>query len=146
MTEEFVFTRILDAPRELVFECLTSPDHLTHFWGPSGTSAPLDQITVECRVGGRFEVLMRGDDGGEYLMRVVYEEVSAPERLVWTDVDNGMRTTSTLTDLGAGRTEVQIRQTNAPAFMQTPQAQAGFLTSLDKLTRYLLSLNAKGSS
>ena len=89
---------------------------------------------------------MRGDDGGDYLMRVVYEEVSAPERLVWTDVDNGMRTTSTLTDLGGGRTEVQIRQTNAPAFMQTPQAQAGFLTSLDKLTRYLLSLNAKGSS
>jgi uncharacterized protein YndB with AHSA1/START domain len=143
MTEELLFTRIFDAPRELVFQCMTSAEHLTHFWGPSGTTAPLDGITVECRPGGRFEVLMRGPDGGSYLMRVVYEEVSAPERLVWNDVDNGTRTSSTFTDLGDNRTQVQIRQTNAPDFMLTPEARAGFLTSLDKLSRYLLSLSAK---
>ncbi len=37
---ELQFTRVFDAPRELVFNCMIDPDHLTHFWGPAGTSAP----------------------------------------------------------------------------------------------------------
>ena len=37
---ELRFSRVFDAPRELVFRCMTDPDHLTHFWGPTGVSAP----------------------------------------------------------------------------------------------------------
>ena len=50
---ELRFTRVFEAPRELVFECMTDPDHLTHFWGPTGVSAPRDRITVDARAGRR---------------------------------------------------------------------------------------------
>jgi uncharacterized protein YndB with AHSA1/START domain len=140
-TDELVFTRVFDAPRDLVFRCLTEPGHLTCFWGPAGVSAPLDKISVDARPGGVFETVMVNDaDGSEYRMRVIYDEVVSPERLVWTDPDSGMTTTSTLTDLGGGRTEVRIHQARVPAPMRSPQAQAGFATSLDKFAAYLARL------
>lgn len=47
------FTRVFDAPRQLVFSCLVDPEHLTHFWGPIGVSAPLDLIVVDARRAAR---------------------------------------------------------------------------------------------
>lgn len=135
---ELTYTRVFDAPRELVFRCMTEPDHLTHFWGPAGVSTPRENIAVDLRPGGVFETVMVNDaDGSEYRLRVIYDEVVPPERLVWTDPDSGMTTTSTLTDLGGGRTEVRIHQVRVPALMRSPQAQAGFKTSLDRFAAYL---------
>ena len=135
---ELIFIRVFEAPRELVFRCMTEPEHLTHFWGPAGVSAPLDQIKVDARPGGVFETVMINDaDGSEYRMRVIYDEVAAPERLAWTDQDTGMTTTSTFTDLGGNRTEVRIRQARVPEPFRSPEAQAGFLTSLDRFAAYL---------
>ncbi|HEV3292605.1 MAG TPA: SRPBCC domain-containing protein [Streptosporangiaceae bacterium] len=134
---ELSFTRVFDAPRELVFRCLIEPEHLTHFWGPAGVSTPLAHITVDPRPGGVFETVMVSDaDGSQYPTRAVYVEVSEPERLVWTETHSGMTVTATLTDLG-GRTEVRIHQASVPAAFRTPQAQAGFLTSLDRFAGYL---------
>jgi uncharacterized protein YndB with AHSA1/START domain len=140
--DELIFTRVFDAPRDLVFRCMTEPEHLTHFWGPAGVSTPLDKITVDARPGGVFESVMVNDaDGSEYRLRVIYDEVTEPERLAWTDPDSGMTTTSTFTDLGGGRTEVRIRQRRVPAPMRTPQARAGFATSLDRFAAYLGTLS-----
>jgi uncharacterized protein YndB with AHSA1/START domain len=141
--DELIFTRVFDAPRDLVFRCMTEPEHLTHFWGPAGVSAPLDQIKVDARPGGIFETVMVNDaDGGEYRLRVIYDEVVAPDRLAWTDPDTGMTTTSTFTDLGSNRTEVRIHQTRVPAPFRTPEAQAGFATSLDRFAAYLGTLSS----
>ena len=62
---EVVITRIYEAPRELVFACMITPEHLTHFWGPPGISTPLDGIVIEPRPGGRFETVMVNDATGE---------------------------------------------------------------------------------
>ena len=141
---ELSFTRVFDAPRELVFRCLIEPAHLTHFWGPAGTSAPLAHIKVDPRPGGVFETVMVNDaDRSEYRTRVIYDEVAAPERLAWTDPDTGMTTTSTFTDLGGNRTEVRIHQARVPVPMRSPQAQAGFLTSLDRFAAYLDQLSGR---
>jgi uncharacterized protein YndB with AHSA1/START domain len=141
--DELVFTRVFEAPRELVFRCMTEPDHLTHFWGPAGVSTPLENITVDLRPGGVFETVMVNDaDGTRYAMRAVYVEVTAPERLVWTDPGTGVTTTSTFTDLGGARTEVRIRQVNVPEGFRSPEAQAGFATSLDRCAAYLGTLVA----
>ena len=138
---ELSFTRTFDAPRELVFRCLIEPEHLTHFWGPAGTSAPLAQIKADPRPGGVFETVMVNDaDGSEYPTRAVYVEVTEPERLVWTETHSGMTVTLTLSDLGDGRTHVRIHQARVPAEFRTPQAQAGFLTSLDCFAGYLAGL------
>jgi uncharacterized protein YndB with AHSA1/START domain len=141
-TDELSFTRVFDAPRELVFRCMIEPEHLTHFWGPAGVSTPLESIKVDPRPGGVFETVMVSDaDGSQYPVRAVYVEVTEPDRLVWTEPGTGMTTTSTFTDLGGGRTEVHIRQTKVPAAFRSPQAQAGFLTSLDRFAAYLGKLS-----
>ena len=139
--DELVFTRVFEAPRELVFRCMTEPEHLAHFWGPAGVSTPLENIKVDLRPGGAFETVMVSDaDGSQYAMRAVYVEVAAPERLVWTDPGTGMTTTSTFTDLGGARTEVEIRQVNVPEPFRSPEARAGFATSLDRCAAYLGAL------
>jgi uncharacterized protein YndB with AHSA1/START domain len=144
---ELRFTRLFDAPRELVFRCMIEPEHLTHFWGPIGTSAPLEHISVEAKQGGRFETVMVSDaDGSQYPTSAIYEEVTEPERLVWTELQSGMRVTITFTEAGRARTEVRIHQTNVPAEYRSEQAQAGFLTSLDRFAGYLAELAQGGTS
>ena len=60
------------------------------------------------RPGGVFETVMVNDaDGTEFPTHAIYDEVRAPERLVWTDPDTGMRVTSEFVELADGRTEVQ---------------------------------------
>ena len=139
---ELNLTRVFDAPRDLVFRCMITPEHLTHFWGPAGVSAPIEHIKVDPRPGGVFETVMVNDaDGTAYPTKAVYVEVAEPERLVWTEAHSGMTMTATFIDLGNSRTEVRIRQTNVPAAMLSPEAQAGFGTSLDKFAAYLESLS-----
>jgi len=135
---ELHFVRVFDAPRELVFRCMIEPEHLTHFWGPTGVSTPLATITCDPRPGGRFETVMVNDaDGSEYPTHAVFVEVKEPELLVMTEPDSGMTTTSTFVDLGDSRTEVRIHQTKVPAAYRGADAQAGFLSSLDRFAAYL---------
>ena len=143
---ELTYRRVHDAPRELLFDCMTMPEHLTHFWGPAGTTTPAGGITVDLRPGGVFETVMVNDaDGSQYTTRAVYVEVDRPGKLVWTEADTegGMTTTITFTELGDGRTEVVTHQVNVPAAVCSPQAQAGFLTSLDRFDVYVTSLTRK---
>jgi uncharacterized protein YndB with AHSA1/START domain len=141
---ELIYTRVFDAPRELVFRCMIEPEHLTHFWGPAGVSTPLESITVDARPGGVFETVMVNDaDGGQYPTRAIFVEVVEPERLVWTEPGTGMTTTSTFSDLGGTRTEVRIRQANPPESFRSPEAQAGFSTSLDRFAAYLRTLSGQ---
>jgi len=141
-TAELLITRTFNAPRELVFCCMTEPEHLTHFWGPIGVSTPIEKITVDLRVGGVFETVMVNDaTGEEYPSRGVYTEIDPPERLAFMEPDSGMITTSTFVDLGDGRTEVRIHQTDVPESYATPEAQAGFNSSLDRFEAYLAEIS-----
>jgi uncharacterized protein YndB with AHSA1/START domain len=145
MTEraELHFTRTFEAPRELVFACMTDADHLAHFWGPAGVSAPRERITLDARPGGRFETVMVSDaDGSEYPTRAVYDEVRPPELLVWTESLSGMKVRSEFVALGPDRTEVRIHQTYVPEAFSLPEAQAGFESSLDRFAAYLAGLTS----
>ena len=64
LERELVITRIFDAPRELVFQAWTDPEHLKKWWGPHGFTNPV--CDVDLRLGGRWSILMRGPDGTEY--------------------------------------------------------------------------------
>lgn len=140
---ELTITRVYNAPRELVFECMITPKHLTHFWGPVGATTPLETITVDPHPGGAFETVMVNDaDGAEYPTHAVYVEVDIPNKLVWIepDVEGGMKTSLTFTDLADGRTEVIIHQTNVPEMYRSAEAQAGMQSSLDRFAAYVSSL------
>ncbi len=77
--------------------------------------------------------------GTEYPRRGLFVEVVEPERLVWTE--SGITTTTTFVDLGDGRTEVRIHQTNVPEMYRSAEAQARFASSLDRFTTYLKTLS-----
>jgi uncharacterized protein YndB with AHSA1/START domain len=135
---ELQFTRVFEAPREVVFECMIDPDHLAHFWGPAGTSAPREHISVDARPGGVFSTIMVNDSGGgQYRTHAVYDEVRPPEVLSWTETHSGMKVTTQFVSLGPDRTEVRIHQRYVPEAFMAPEAQAGFSTSLDRFAAHL---------
>jgi uncharacterized protein YndB with AHSA1/START domain len=143
---EFTYRRTHNASRELLFDCMTQPEHLSQFWGPDGTTTPVDGITVDLRPGGAFETVMVSvADGSQYTMRAVFVAVERPAKLAWTepDVEGGMVTTITFTDLGDGRTEVVTHQTNVPAAFSSPEALRGFETSLRRFDDYVSGLTAR---
>jgi uncharacterized protein YndB with AHSA1/START domain len=78
--KEFIITRVFDAPRELVFQACTEPNHLAQWWGPKGFSAPVCEW--EARPGGKVLVVMRSPDGADYPMGGQFREVQPPERMV----------------------------------------------------------------
>jgi uncharacterized protein YndB with AHSA1/START domain len=142
-TGEVTYTRIHHAPAELLFECMTTPEHLTHFWGPTGTSAPVEEIVVDLRPGGEFRTVMVNDaDGERYPTLAIYDEVEWPTKLAWTEPDNGTKTTIVFRDLGDGRCEVTTLMVDLPSMFLSDEAQAGFRTSLDRCDAYVASLVA----
>jgi uncharacterized protein YndB with AHSA1/START domain len=86
--------------------------------------------------------MVNDTDGSTYPTSARYLEVSPPERLAWREEHSGMTVTTTFTDLGDDRTQVDIEQRHVPAPMLAPEAQAGFLTSLDRFAAHLARLTA----
>ena len=138
-TDELVFRRVFDAPPDLVWRCLTEPAELAQYWGPRGMFTPQDEIVVELHAGGRFETLMIGEHGS-YRMVATFTEVEPPGRIAWVEAQSGMQTTGILTDLGNGSTEIVIHQRHVPEARRSPEARAGFASSLDKLADHLAGL------
>jgi uncharacterized protein YndB with AHSA1/START domain len=139
--ENFTVRHVHPAPRDVVFACLTQPDHLTHFWGPAGTHTPVENIVVDLRPGGAFETTMVNDHTGDtYTMRAVYIDVEAPRHLTWREVDTDVLTDVTFVDRGDGTTEVVTTQRGLPPHMRTPAARAGWATALDRAAAYIAAI------
>jgi len=81
---EIVVTRVFNAPRRLVFDAWTNPEHLPHWMlGPDGWTMHVCEIDL--RPGGAWRFAWRHADGTEMEMRGEYREVVRPERLVNTE-------------------------------------------------------------
>jgi uncharacterized protein YndB with AHSA1/START domain len=79
---EIFATRVFDAPRELVFEAWTRPEHVKNWYGPRAFTMTICEIDL--RPGGAYRFVMRGPDGVAYAFSGVYREIARPERLVYT--------------------------------------------------------------
>jgi uncharacterized protein YndB with AHSA1/START domain len=77
---EIVIERLLDAPRERVFEVFTTADHLGRWWGPTGFS--VTTFAFDFRVGGVWRFVMHGPDGQDYQNRLVFDVIEPPSRLL----------------------------------------------------------------
>lgn len=82
---EICLTRVFDAPRHLVFEAMTRPEHIQRWWGclDEGYSVPVCE--VDLRPGGAWRFVNR-HPGGEAVFYGVYREITSPERLVYTEI------------------------------------------------------------
>jgi uncharacterized protein YndB with AHSA1/START domain len=77
-------TRVFDAPRRLVFEAWTKPEHVPNWMlGPPGWTMPVCEM--DRRPGGAWHYVWRRSDGSEMEMRGEYREIVSPERLVSTE-------------------------------------------------------------
>ena len=109
---EMVITRVLAAPRELVFDAWTDSEHIGRWWGPNGFTTT--NFEMDVRPGGTWRYVMHGPDGTDYPNRMRYLEVVRPERIVYDhddDVEDDprrFRTTVTFTEEGGG-TRITMR-------------------------------------
>ena len=76
---EIVISRVIGAPRELVFEAFTEVRHLSRWWGPEGFTTTTRAF--EFRVGGEWHFVMHGPDGTDYQEWISYTEIVPPERI-----------------------------------------------------------------
>jgi len=77
-----VITRVYDAPRELVFQAWTSPQHLARWYAPQGCT--IEFRSLDFRVGGTFHSCIHIPDGKRCWCAGVYREIFAPERIVFS--------------------------------------------------------------
>ena len=75
-------TRMLNAPRELVWRVFTEPEHVKQWWGPNGFTNTIHEMNVE--VGGEWNFTMHGPDGTDYRNEIKYEAIEKPWLLVFT--------------------------------------------------------------
>ena len=111
-----VLARTFDAPRELVFQAWSSPEHLANWFGPKDFTLPFCE--TDFRPGGAYRLCMRGPDGKDYWVHGVYREILEPERLAFTWERDGADdphpghtlVTITLEARGAGTTRLTLHQ------------------------------------
>jgi uncharacterized protein YndB with AHSA1/START domain len=80
MSKPFVIQRLLKAPRQLVWEVYTRPEHLPNWLGPKGSSMPYSKLDL--RVGGTFHYSMKTESGQELWGKWLFREITPPERIV----------------------------------------------------------------
>jgi uncharacterized protein YndB with AHSA1/START domain len=80
---EIVLTRVFDAPRRLLFEAWTKPEHVRRWYG-CGQIVLVD-CEIDLRIGGAWRYTLRAPDGAQLTIGGVYREISPPGRLVYTE-------------------------------------------------------------
>ena len=104
---ELVLSRVFDAPREVVFDAWTNPQHVGKWWGPKGFTTTTHRIDI--RTGGEWAFIMHGPDGRDYENHLYYDEIVKPERIVYTH-GPAPRFQSTITFIEQnGKTKVTMR-------------------------------------
>jgi uncharacterized protein YndB with AHSA1/START domain len=140
---ELVISRVIDAPRPLVFKAWTQPEHIARWWGPQGFT------TIHCemdiRVGGAYRVAMRSPEGTERWKRGVYREIVEPERIVftftWENPDNTvphheLLTTVTFDEVGS-KTRLTLRQGPFIDARHSDSHGVGWHSTFERLAEYL---------
>jgi uncharacterized protein YndB with AHSA1/START domain len=108
---EIRMTRLFDAPRDLVFEAMSKPEHITRWWGCLGEGYSVPVCEVDLRVGGAWRFVNRHPQG-EAAFHGVYRELNPPERVVFTEIfedfpDGESVVTAVLTDEN-GKTRLTV--------------------------------------
>ena len=137
---ELIITRLLNAPRELVWDVFTTPEHIKNWWGPNGFTNTIDKMDV--KPGGEWEFIMHGPDGTDYKNKSIYKEIVRPERIVFEHV-SGPKFIATITFTAEGnKTYLKWHMLfeSAEQFQQvvkTFKADEGLKQNIVKLEEYL---------
>src|SRR6476659_7278807 len=148
---EIVISRVISAPRELVFEAFTEVRHLSRWWGPAGFTTTTESF--EFRVGGEWIFVMHGPDGTDYAEWISWTEIASPERIALLHGEsrgdpNAFESVITFTPDGAA-TRIQLHTVFPTKEMrdeavETYHAIEGGQQTLGNLDAYVTEIVRKG--
>jgi uncharacterized protein YndB with AHSA1/START domain len=144
---ELVITTVLDAPRDLVFEATTKPEHVKRWWGPRRFT--MTACEIDLRPGGAWRYALRDTETGrEDAWSGVYREIVPPERMVYTEGWEAMPghdylVTATLTEKD-GKTTVTSRLQYKSVEDRDGHVQSGMESGMretyDRLGEHLVAM------
>jgi uncharacterized protein YndB with AHSA1/START domain len=145
---ELVIRRVISAPRTLVFDAWSDPEHIGMWWGPNGFRTTTH--SMDMKVGGRWRYTMHGPDGTDYENLITYTEIVRPERLAYDhgdDQDPDIFKAVITFDDANGKTALTLRMICKSALqlegMKKFGAVEGGQQTLERLERYITSMEKK---
>ena len=156
--ERMVVTRVIDAPREIVWKAYTQPEYVQQWWGPKGFTSP--SCRSDFRVGGMFLYCMRSPDGQEGWTGGQFHEIIPHEKIVYSlyfaDPDgnrvepeeigveheaiDGVYDEVRFEDLGDGRTKITLIGNESMESARASGQLEGIQQTLDKLAAVVATL------
>lgn len=151
---EIVGVREFDAPRDLVWQAWTDPQHLAQWWGPNGFTTTTSRFDM--RAGGVWRFIMHGPDGRDYQNLITFDEIVTGERIAYRHDGSGdvepvqFRTVVTFEDLGGRRTRITWRATFPSAaerarVIKEYGADQGLAQTMARLAAYIVAMAAEQS-
>ena len=138
-------SRVFDAPRRLVFQAWTKPEHVVKWFGPR--DYPADRMTMDFTTGGRWRARLISTEGKKDLwVGGVFHEIVAPERLAFTfkweeEGERGLDTLVTLTFTEQdGKTTMVFHQTPFKSDAERDGHHYGWSSTFDRLAEFLDSV------
>jgi len=102
---EIVSSRIVNAPRDIVFTAWTDPTHLKAWWGPAGFTNTFNEFDL--RPGGRWRFIMHGPDKGNYPNECEFLKIERPSLIAWKRYSKPLfQVVAGFEEVPAGRTKV----------------------------------------
>jgi uncharacterized protein YndB with AHSA1/START domain len=146
---QILITREFNAPKRLVWRAYTTPELVKRWW--SGDKGTMTTAEIDLRVGGEWRYVMVAQGGFEVAFRGTYREIVEPDRLVNTEIFEGIPdpddhaglVTVTLTEKD-GRTYLEMLceyrdQTDRDAVIGSGM-ESGMQESMDALEKVAVSL------
>ena len=139
---ELVVSRLIDAPRALVFRAWTQPEHIARWWGPQGYTTIFCDMDI--RIGGRYRFGMRSPEGTEHWKVGVFRELVEPDRVVFTfaweapdgTLGHELLTTVIFTDQD-GQTLLTLRQAEFETTDRRDDHGRGWTSCLERFAEYM---------
>jgi len=164
MADDFVMSRVFDAPRDLLWTCFIDPEHMKHWWGPKGFTVIASKMDL--RVGGTYHYGMKTPNGEAMWGKFIYREIVPQERLVFlnsfSDEAGGitrhpgnekwplqMLSTFTFEEAPGGKTKFMVRWAPYKATAEEEKTfnegrdsmLAGWTDTMEQLEAYLAKTN-----
>lgn len=145
---QILITREFDAPKHLVYRAYTTPELIKRWW--AGLRGNVTSVEVDLRVGGRWRYVMEANGGFEVGFHGEYREVVTDERLVNTEVFEGMPDAQALVTIDFvekdGRTTLEMLvdhddQEGRDAHINSGM-EGGMQEAMDALERIAVELGA----
>ncbi|MES2847471.1 MAG: SRPBCC domain-containing protein [Bacteroidota bacterium] len=137
---ELTISRLLNAPRELVWEVFTNAEHIKNWWGPTGFTNTIFKMDV--KPGGEWNLTMHGPDGTDYKNKSIYKEIVKPKRIVFDHISSPKFTTTITFEEQNGKTLLNWHmlfesKEQFEQVVKTFKADKGLKQNIVKLEAYL---------